>query len=131
MSSIKATRPKRTCLVIILIPLTLIIILFAAGVTYESLASASAFRQHPPPGQLYDVGGYRLHLHLMGEDQGLPTVVLDHGAGSMSAQWGWVMPEIAQHTRVVAYDRPGMGWSDPSPRQLEANELVRDLHNAL
>jgi pimeloyl-ACP methyl ester carboxylesterase len=67
----------------------------------------------------------------MGEDQGLPTVILDHGALSMSSQWGWVMPEVAHHTRVVAYDRPGMAWSAPSPRQLEADELVRDLHHAL
>jgi pimeloyl-ACP methyl ester carboxylesterase len=131
MSNIKTTRPKRTCFVIILIPLTLLIVLIAAGVTYESLASANSFRQHPPPGQLYDVGGYRLHLHIMGEDRGLPAVILDHGALSMSSQWGWVMPEIARHTRVVAYDRPGMGWSDPSPRQLEADELVRHLHYAL
>jgi pimeloyl-ACP methyl ester carboxylesterase len=122
---------RKNCLILLLIPSGVFVIILAAGVIYESIAANNAFRQHPPPGQLIDVGGYQLHLHVMGEDRGLPTVVLDHGAGSMSAQWGWIMPEIAQHTRVVAYDRPGMAWSDPSPRQLEADELVRDLHNAL
>jgi pimeloyl-ACP methyl ester carboxylesterase len=122
---------RKNCATIILIPGVILVIFLAGGVIYESITAANAFRQHPSPGQLIDVGDYRLHLHVMGQDRGLPTVILDHGALSMSAQWGWIMPEIARHTRVVAYDRPGMAWSDPSPRQLEADEMVRDLHYAL
>jgi pimeloyl-ACP methyl ester carboxylesterase len=111
--------------------LLLIGLLLAAGMIYESAASAAARRNFPPPGQLVDVGGYRLHLRVMGEDQGRPTVILDHGGASMSAQWGWVQPALAQQTQVVAYDRPGMGWSDPSPTQLEAAAMVAHLYSAL
>lgn len=103
----------------------------AAGFIYESIATAAAGRDYPPPGQLVDVGGYRLHLHVMGEAQGTPTVILDHGGSAMSAQWGWVQPGIARFTRVVAYDRPGMGWSDSSPERLEAQQAAHDLYTAL
>jgi pimeloyl-ACP methyl ester carboxylesterase len=98
---------------------------------YESITSNAAFQRHPPPGEFIDAGGYRLHLNILGENSGKPTVVLESGAMSMSVQWGWVMDSIAEHTQVVAYDRPGMGWSDPSPSQIEADELVEHLRQSL
>ena len=35
-----------------------------------------------------------------------------------------------RHT-VVAYDRPGLGWSDPDPRGLDPDRIADDLHAAL
>lgn len=105
--------------------------LAAAGMVYESIAAAAAWRNYPPPGQLVEVGGYRLHLHVMGEDRGLPTVIMENGATGISAQWGWVQPAVARHTRVVTYDRPGMGWSDTPPGQMDAQEAIQDLYEAL
>jgi hypothetical protein len=37
--------------------------LMLIGAVYESLAEAADVRAYPPPGQLVDVGGYRLHLN--------------------------------------------------------------------
>lgn len=105
--------------------------LTGTGLLYQAVAEARDQRLFPAPGQLVDVGGYRLHLQVMGEDTGRPTVILEHGSSSMSAQWGWVQPEIARFTRVVAYDRPGQGWSEPAPTQLDAVGLAEDLHAAL
>ncbi|MBX3000888.1 MAG: alpha/beta fold hydrolase [Caldilineaceae bacterium] len=111
--------------------LAFIVIIIAGLFIYESLAEAATRRNYPPPGQMVDVGGYRLHLHVMGEDRGLPAVILEHGGISMSAQWGWVQPELVQHTQVVAYDRPGMGWSDAPPSPLDAQQVIDDLYAAL
>jgi pimeloyl-ACP methyl ester carboxylesterase len=124
-------RVMRRLLALLVGSLIVLLLLVAAGLVYESVSSARAWRAHPPPGELIDVGDYRLHVHVMGENRGRPAVILDHGGTSMSLQWGWVQPELAQHTQVVAYDRPGMGWSDPAPRQLEAQEAVGHLHSAL
>ena len=45
---------------------------------------------------------------------GSPTVVLDAAAGEPgSLAWAGVMPMVAARTRVVAYDRAGLGVSDP------------------
>jgi pimeloyl-ACP methyl ester carboxylesterase len=45
---------------------------------------------------------------------GTPTVVLDAAAGEPgSLAWAGVMPIVVARTRVVAYDRAGLGASDP------------------
>jgi pimeloyl-ACP methyl ester carboxylesterase len=38
---------------------------------------------------------------------------------------------LAASTRVVAYDRAGLGWSDPAPEPQDAQQSARDLHAAL
>jgi pimeloyl-ACP methyl ester carboxylesterase len=75
---------------------------------------------------MVDVGGYRLHLYCVGE--GSPTVILDAGGGFTSSSWAWVQPEIAQVTRVCAYDRAGWGWSEPSPIGYDALQNASELH---
>ncbi len=100
-----------------------------AGAGYEALASRGDARAYPPPGQMVDVGGYQLHLRCVGT--GSPTVVLDAGLGGTSLDWALVQPEMGQTTRVCAYDRAGMGWSEsgPAPRTPEQN--ARELHTLL
>jgi pimeloyl-ACP methyl ester carboxylesterase len=46
----------------------------------------------------------------------------------MSADWDWVQPEVAKTTRVCAYDRAGMGWSDPGPSPRDARQITNELH---
>ena len=102
-----------------------------AGAIYQAVATAPDKTAYSPPGQLVDVGGYRLHLHSMGENQGNPTVILIACGACTSANWGWIQPALARFTRVVAYDRAGFGWSDPGPVPRDALQNVRELHTAL
>ncbi len=111
--------------------LALVVSLAVSGVTYQAIASARDQRNFPPPGRLVDVGGYRLHLNVMGEDNGRPTVILGSASQSASFEWGWVQPQIAEFAQVAAYDRPGTGWSDAAPEPMNAQELAEDLHEAL
>lgn len=105
--------------------------LAAVGFVYQSIATQRDKRRFPPPGQLVDIGGRRLHLNVMGADKSDVTVILDAGMVSFSSNWGWVQPEIAKVARVVALDRAGLGWSDPAPRPNDAGQSSRDLHAAL
>ncbi len=68
--------------------------LLLAGAVYEPLAEAADDRDYPPPGQMVDVGGYRLHLNCRGT--GSPTVVIDAGWGDWSMLWGKVQRETEQ-----------------------------------
>jgi pimeloyl-ACP methyl ester carboxylesterase len=108
---------------------SLIASLALAGAGYEAIASRGDARAYPPPGQMVDVGGYRLHLHCVGT--GSPTVVLDAGLGGSSLDWSLVQPEIGQTTRVCAYDRAGMGWSDSSPQPRTPGVIARELFTLL
>jgi pimeloyl-ACP methyl ester carboxylesterase len=102
-----------------------------AGATGQAVATARDRRAYPPPGRLVDAGGRRLHLHVAGESRGRPTVILDAGIASCSAHWAWVQAALAPFTRVCAYDRAGLGWSDPGPRPRDARRSAAELRAAL
>jgi pimeloyl-ACP methyl ester carboxylesterase len=107
----------------------LIVLAALAGATYQSLATRKDLALTPPPGQLVDIGGYRLHLWCTGD--GAPAVILDTGLGGSSADWGFVQPEVARFTRVCSYDRAGMGYSDPGPSPRTARRIANELAELL
>jgi pimeloyl-ACP methyl ester carboxylesterase len=112
--------------------LALIAGLSAIGASYQALATANDQRTYSPPGQLIDVGGYRLHMHCSGTAQpGSPTVILEAGGGMASPNWAWVQSTVAATTRVCAYDRAGYGWSDPGPTPRDARQVGQELHTLL
>lgn len=98
--------------------------LLAIGFTYERVSLSRAERRSIP-GVLLDVGGHRIHVTDRGN--GGPAVVILHGAGDSSYSWLHVAREIAHFTRVVTYDRPGVGSSDPGPGPDTARS-VEELH---
>lgn len=87
--------------------------------------------RYPPPGQMVDVGGFRMHIHCQGCRHGdsAPTVVME--AAEFSLTWDLVQPEVARFARVCSYDRAGLGWSDRSPNPRTAANIVRELHTLL
>jgi pimeloyl-ACP methyl ester carboxylesterase len=103
-----------------------LVALAAGGAIYQAVATAIDQRTYPAPGQLVDVGGYRMHIYCVGD--GSPTVILDHVGAANAAQWGIVQPALANTTRVCAYDRAGFGWSDPGPAPRDAQQNRDELH---
>lgn len=95
----------------------------------EANQEAADAVHHPPPGQLVDVGGYRMHLDCAGS--GAPTVVMDAGLGDWSLLWRPVQSALASTTRVCTYDRAGMGHSDPGPLPRDVTHFVSELHTLL
>lgn len=109
--------------------LCLIASLLISGVFYQFISTKIDKSKYPPPGQMVDIGGYRLHLHSMGTDG--PTVVLDAGLGCISTDWVLVQPEIAKFARVISYDRAGTGWSDKGTNPRTSAQIVKELHALL
>jgi len=58
---------------------------------------------------------------------GEPAVVLEAGLNNGAASWRRVMPLLAPHMRVVAYDRAGIGGSSPPPGGVTVQGQVDDL----
>ena len=103
--------------------------LAVAGAIYQAIATERAERAYPPPGEMVDVGGYSLHINCVG--RGSPTVLLDGGLGEWSAQWVLVKQGVSDTTRVCAYDRAGMGWSEMGPEPRDARQITGELHALL
>ncbi|MBI1217734.1 MAG: alpha/beta fold hydrolase [Rhodobacteraceae bacterium] len=92
------------------------------GVT-ASVASATGRRarrrearaelDYPPTGRLLRVNGRRVHAHTEGTG---PDLVLLHGASGNTREFTFgLIDRLKQDFRVTAFDRPGLGWSDPLP----------------
>jgi pimeloyl-ACP methyl ester carboxylesterase len=80
-----------------------------------------------------DVGGRTMHIVCLGPtDTGEPTILLEAGGGLDSSSWSGVMSAMQSQHRLCAYDRIGLGLSDPprEPSRTSADQ-VADLHALL
>ncbi len=79
-----------------------------------------------PLGNLIDVEGRRVHVVEQGN--GSPTIWLENGWLGTTLGWGKFQEALAARTRVCAYDRAGIAWSDPADSdrsaQSEADEFA-------
>ncbi len=98
------------------------LLLAAAGAAYQHYAERRDAERHPAPGRLVDVGGHRLHLHCAGEGQ--PTLWLEAGLGNDVNHWRGVFEQLSARQRTCAYDRAGLGWSEPGPMPRSAARVV-------
>ena len=96
-----------------------------AGLVFEAYADAKTAREFPPPGELVDIGGRRLHLVCIGA--GDPTVIVEPSGFSNALSSSRVRERVSSRARVCSYDRMGMGWSDPGPSVVSSADLARDL----
>ncbi|MGC3972997.1 MAG: alpha/beta hydrolase [Nitrospira sp.] len=106
-----------------------IVALATVGAVYQIVGMVLDRQQYPPPGQLVDIGGHRLHLYCLGS--GSPTVILEAPAPGWSLYWSNVQPQLARTTRVCAYDRAGLGWSERGPLPRTGQRMTRELHRLL
>lgn len=107
----------------------LIFVIVMAGMIYQTAATEADQRKFPPPGALVNVHGTMMHIYCVGE--GSPTVILDSANMGTVSNWAWIQPEVATLTRVCAYDRADLGWSDLSPEPNDTRENAEALHTLL
>lgn len=93
---------------------------------------AAAESLTPTPDEIagkFDIGGRSLYLRCVGA--GTPTVILETGWTGPGYHWSDVMNQARQITRLCAYDRAGLGQSDPAPPPRTSRDMVADLHALL
>lgn len=78
----------------------------------------------PPVGQFVTVDGARVHVVMAGQG---PEVVLIHGAGGNLRDFTFgLVGRLSDRFRVIAFDRPGLGYSDDIAGS--ASPLVQAAH---
>ena len=101
--------------------LSIQVLLLVATTTYQAIALL--LERQPPPGQMIDVGGYRLHLWVKGEAR--PTIVVETSLGGVEGYF--LIDKLALLARVCIYDRAGYGWSDHSHYPRTSHQIVKEL----
>ncbi|MGJ8604034.1 MAG: alpha/beta fold hydrolase [Marivita sp.] len=82
---------------------------FTTGCT-ASYREARAEEQFPPQGQFLTVNGTRVHYVTKGDG---PDIVLIHGASGNLRDFTFsLVDKLADHYRVTAFDRPGLGYTE-------------------
>jgi pimeloyl-ACP methyl ester carboxylesterase len=122
-------RPRRVAVIILVSFAVVVATLLASAFVFETVAATRDQHDFPAPGALVDVGGHQLHILCTG--QGSPTVILETGLGASSTAWTLVQPALASSTRTCAYDRAGLGWSQPGPEPRDARQISTELHSLL
>jgi len=84
-----------------------------------------------PPGELVDIGGFKLHINSTGEKNNRPTLVIEAGAGGHSEYYNWIAEGLSDSIRVVRYDRAGIGYSELSDTPRDPETVARELHTLL
>jgi pimeloyl-ACP methyl ester carboxylesterase len=107
----------------------------AVGIALAALAVRAKTRaiesEYPPIGQFIEVDGVRLHYVVRGE--GEPLLLL-HGNGSnvLELECSGLLDRAAQRYQVIAFDRPGSGYSSrPRTTVWTVERQARLLHEAL
>jgi pimeloyl-ACP methyl ester carboxylesterase len=98
---------------------------------YVRAKSKQAEREHPPQGKFVEVDGVRLHYVERGQG---PALVLLHGNMVLADDFdqSGLLDRAAEHYRVIAFDRPGYGYSErPRTTVWTPENQARLLHHAL
>jgi pimeloyl-ACP methyl ester carboxylesterase len=90
--------------------LATVLLCSAALMVMTGVGVSRAEQQHDPIGQFITVKSVKLHYVIAGEG---PAIVLVHGASSNLREFSSsLLPELAKTHRVIAFDRPGYGFSE-------------------
>jgi pimeloyl-ACP methyl ester carboxylesterase len=103
----------------------------AASFLYVQAKKQAAERDHPPAGKFIDVDGVRLHYLERGAG---PELVLLHGSGLFADDFALsgLLDRAAQDYHVIAFDRPGFGYSDrPSGTSWTPEAQAKLVYQAL
>ena len=97
------------------------------SIAYQGYGMARDRRRYPPPGDLVEADGRKLHL-LSTPGAGPPLVIVA-ALSTPAIDWLPVQRALAAEMPVVLYDRGGLGWSDPGRRP---RTVTRDaLHESV
>ncbi len=100
--------------------------MLAGSAVFNRANARRAEARTPPVGLFVEVDGVRLHYVDRGEG---PAVVLLHGNGVMLQDYtvSGVLDHAAEKHRVIAFDRPGFGYSDRPRSRLWTPAAQADL----
>lgn len=84
--------------------------------------------------KMIKVGDHNICVQIAGRSlisAGIPPVIFENGLGQSIESWGSLLERVAEFAPVIAYDRPGIGESEPSQFEPSPTNVTTLLHNAI
>lgn len=63
--------------------------------------------------------------------QGKHTIIIESGSGSSCAEWFAIQDRLAEHAKVVVYNRPGYPWSERTQEKRNPKNIAIELRQML
>jgi pimeloyl-ACP methyl ester carboxylesterase len=98
--------------------------LFTAAAVFVAACGSSI------PARIETIDGHDVEIATAGSG-GIATVVFEAGLGDDWTTWDNVANQVAQHTRIFAYSRPGYGASSPATTPRDPRQIVEELRGVL
>jgi pimeloyl-ACP methyl ester carboxylesterase len=105
----------------------ILLAVLAAAALVGCAAGPRATRTAPTAGETLAQDAAGLFVDCRGTAGASPTVILEAGAFGTSADWDFVLNDLAKSGRVCAYDRAGLGRSAPSSQGVDVLSRAREL----
>lgn len=70
-------------------------------------------------------------MHACVYGHGDTTIILAAGAGQSSQTWSTLIPTLQETSRVVTFDRPGLGGSNVGPEPRTPTNIAQELNQTL
>jgi pimeloyl-ACP methyl ester carboxylesterase len=82
-------------------------------------------------GEMIDIGGRKFRVVRKGPAGAGPLVLFEAGSFGTAADWAVVQEGLSGQVRSFAYDRAGLGFSDPGPKPRDSRAVASDLRKLL
>lgn len=105
--------------------------ILGAAALLNGRRARQAERSDPPRGRFLKIDG--IHLHYVDRGAGSPVILL-HGNGAMVQDYdiSGLIDRLAKRNRVIAFDRPGFGYTNrPRAQEWTPAAQARLIHRAL
>lgn len=101
------------------------------GALYHISRALRASSRFLPPGSLYDVGGYKMHILAEGSRTEKPIIIWVPGGHGQGIFLHHLHKDMSKETRSIIFDRAGSGWSETGAFPKRIDQEVRELKNLL
>jgi pimeloyl-ACP methyl ester carboxylesterase len=104
----------------------------AGCLTVVSIGAAQGQQTPAPDVRTVTVNGRTMRVSVAGLERrtmGEPVLILEAGAGAGLDEWSPAIPELARLAPVLAYDRHGIGQSEPDTQPRTIRRVATALHD--
>lgn len=78
-----------------------------------------------------EVNGHKVHMRVSESDTAMPAIVFESGLGDDSGSWNTLLRLLPSEETLAAWDRPGLGASEPDGQSPTTEHVAAVLHAAL
>lgn len=98
---------------------------------YHTITLQKERKETPPPGELVDVNGHKMHVYT--EGNGTDTIVFMSGGGTSAPTLDFkpLWSRLAEEHRIAVVEKAGYGWSDVADVSREIDVILEETRTAL